>query len=207
MSLKESIKNTAGTAVIALIVSFIFVQDTNRLIFYMAIYIAIYWILHFAILKWDDLPSWVEESPSYFAKINGGTFVIFFVVIGLIIKFGSRTPGSLIERRYYKNNIYVRLYPNDELVKSYKVPALIYRTNYDPGYSDQEGGSSQGYFIKYAFMPNGGIITFSEVGFDFETNSELSDMEPQVILGEKTDLKDTKGRIWGVELTDEVVKE
>jgi hypothetical protein len=111
--------------------------------------------------------------------------------------WGTKIPGSFFERDDYKGMFFVNLFPNGQMVKSYRAPALIlvsvesdtdYHTEtYPVLYSWRE------YKIDYATIPDIGKITF----YNADKNLELN----KIVL-----LFDDNDQYWGIELTDRPVK-
>ena len=123
-------------------------------------------------------------------------FALAYLLIVIVTNFcGVKRPGHILERGDYEAMLYVRLYPNDEGVKSYKVPALIYTYSYECG---PDGETCKRYSIKYAIMPNGGKIVF-ETPETVPLEEEITPLQ----LGENVTREDIQNRKWGVELTSE----
>jgi hypothetical protein len=141
----------------------------------------------------------------FFGKRNGTindmpnkAFMWVAVIFALGMVFGTpywgtKKPGSFFERAAYQGMFYVYLYPNGQKVKSYRVPAMV--TSRVESDEDQDGRSYswREYRIEFALMPNGGRITF----YDSDVLLELD----QVVT-----MYDDHERLWGVQLTDQIVK-
>jgi hypothetical protein len=103
--------------------------------------------------------------------------------------WGTKIPGSFLERDDYQGMFYVNLFPDAQKVKSYRVPALIQATIESANEQDDRTFSWREYRIDYAIMPNGGKITFYYADKCLE-------------LGKIVTLFDDNKGYWGVELTD-----
>lgn len=137
-----------------------------------------------------------SEKPNLYLTVI--SIVLVFSVNYAIIFFGSKVPGSLLERNEYQTMLYVHLYPNRNEVKSYKVPAKIRSlmlNNCVPDYDDGAACESyKAYIIDYAIMSNGGKIIF-----DLDSQESLE-------LNHIVWIYDENMRYWGVELTRETPK-
>lgn len=112
-----------------------------------------------------------------------GIVVIVALHIGTKHHFGTTTPGSLFEQSSYDEMVYVRLYPGDQITKSYRLPAMISRMD---GY----------YYISFAEFPNGGRVSFeSSIG------NGVSDLH----LGTRVSVSSDDDQEWRVELTADPV--
>lgn len=101
---------------------------------------------------------------------------IFWRFLLWVSCWGVTGPGALFERwTECEARIYVRKYPGNQPVKSYKVPAVITK--------------GESYRICEAYMPNGGVIAFEDTG--------------TLVIGPRCWGNDTSGREWGIELTTE----
>ncbi len=122
--------------------------------------------------------------------------VLSLAFIFIMSFWGMKRPGVIFERGEYKGLFYVYLYPNDQRVKSFRVDAMIYSfiNSHDEG--DGRSSSERRYGIEYALMPNGGKVTFNNSG-DFEN----------LRLDKIVRVRDDVGRWWGVQLTNNEVKE
>lgn len=132
-----------------------------------------------------------SEKPNLYLTVI--SIVLVFSVNYAIIFFGSKVPGSLLERNEYETMLYVHLYPDEQQVKSYKVPAKVRREVTEDCYPGNDGDTEctswKEYFIEYAIMPNVGRIYF-----DSDTPLELD----RIIM-----MFDESTRYWGVQLTNE----
>ena len=137
-----------------------------------------------------------NESFNYSQK---NKYILWFsLAVGIAIYFGpiwygTKIPDSIFERSEYETMLYVRLYPNNQVTKSYKVPAKIYKYVHESCYDEDDCASYAVYKILYAIMPNGGSIAFD-------------DFDDGLVLNEVTRVYDEDDREWGVELTNEPVR-
>jgi len=157
-----------------------------RNIIYIAIALGLYRALKHYYGKRDGT---ISDMPN---RAFMWTTLVF--AIGLIFGtpyFGTKVPGSFFERDEYREMFYVNLFPDEQRVKSYRVPAsiLVYL---EGGYDyDNDPVYWRAYKIQFAIMPNGGKVTF---GF--------SDDYVPLELGSTVTVYDDDERPWGVELTD-----
>jgi len=134
-----------------------------------------------------------QKHKSYIIIISVALAFALHTIVGF---YGPKIPGHLFERNEYETMLYVRLYPNENEVKSYKVPAKIRRIVTSDCYpADNDTGQAcdswKAYLIYYAIMPNGGKIVFE---LDSQESLELN----KIVW-----IDDEEGRNWGVELTKE----
>jgi hypothetical protein len=145
---------------------------------------------------------WGKRELSYIDKPNKyffyGSIAVGVAAYFLVIQYGVKVPGSFFERSEYETMLYIRLYPDNNPVKSYKVPAEISKVIAEDCYPGSEGqtecSSWSEYRINYAIMPNGGRIVFDE-------DPAYSIVELNRIIS----LFDVYEREWGVELTKDPV--
>lgn len=120
------------------------------------------------------------------------TAISFLVAVGLIFgttHFGTKIPGSYLERSDYSGVFYINLFPDPHGIKSYRVPALINASVESETDQDEQLHSWREYRLAIVFMPNTGKIPF------YNADECLK-------LNEVVTLYDDHGKKWGVELTD-----
>jgi hypothetical protein len=160
-----------------------------RGIIFIAAAVALYWVLKWFYGKRDGT---FQDMPN---KVFMWVAVVF--ALGMIFGtpyWGTTKPGSFFERAEYQGMFYVLLYPNGQKVKSYRVPALVTSRVESQVDQDERSYSWREYRIEFAVMPNGGKITFYD-------SDELLELDGLVTM------HDDQERYWGVQLTDQVVKE
>jgi len=168
-----------------------------RIIFYVTSGIVSYFFLAFLIKKLSKKSALDDD---HMGMIGFASFLISCLVAYSVNNYGVCVPGHFFERNEYKKMIYVRLYPYDGDVKSYKVPAMIHANFVECG---DEGEECRDYQIEYAVMPNGGKIVFYNPNDTMKIYNGF-DPENGLTINEKVSLFDLKEREWGVELTSEL---
>jgi hypothetical protein len=159
-----------------------------RNVVFIVVAVGVYWGLKY---YYGDRDGTASDMPN---KVF--LWMSMALAAGLVIGtpyWGSRTPGSFLERADYQGMFYVRLFPDGQDVKSYRVPGFV-RTSVesDMDYDDRVY-SWREYRVDFAIMPNGGRVT-------------CLDSDEYLRLGKKVNLFDDDGNYWGVELTDQPVR-
>lgn len=151
-----------------------------RMVFFFGYYAALAW-LNIRWERWGNLVALNGQNELLRMLRNEGLRNVCMGTLAMSIffwgdKIGAERPGSLFETLGdYEVRMYVRMYPGNQRVKSYKVPAKISKRD--------------GLHIHEAYMPNGGVVAFEEEG--------------SLEIGQRCWMNDTSGREWGIELTTE----
>lgn len=149
-----------------------------------AVGIIVYYILKYLI----------GEGHKSFKNSNRNKYILWFSIIvgiGVLVGphwLGTKIPGSIFEKSEYETILYVRLYPENQTTKSYKVPAGIFKTG-------------NHYYVQYLKYPNDN--SYIDVCWEAPC---IPDGFVEVELNKFKNIIDAQDREWGVELTDEPVR-
>jgi hypothetical protein len=162
----------------------------SRNIIFIATAIGLYWGLKWCYGKRDGTAS---DMPNKVFSLLAFLFAIGFI-FGTPY-FGTKIPGSFFERDEYEGVFYVNLFPDGQKVLSYRIPAMISAIVESVTGQDNETYSWQEYRIEFAIIPDEGRVTFD------------NDSSEHLKLGKIVEVRDDNKRDWGVELTDQPVRQ
>ncbi len=145
---------------------------------------------------------------NFFSRRNGILLCIMFSILGFMLsphvfgKFENTNIGSFLEKETYREQYYVYIRDNDNLSKSYRVKADIFKgpCGYETYTDDGEETfvvKGNGYFLEKIYWNNGGYLIFENSG-DFSST--------QLYPGQETKVTDYHNDDYYVTLTTEKVK-
>lgn len=154
----------------------------------------------FSIVNWEGIVRKNIYSPVIIGHVLA-VYLLFTLGKSTYIKsYGNEELGSYFEKNEYKTQYYVNIFPENESIKNYRLPAEIHvfsQSEEGPPTQDHFGQEyTETYTTKYiilnkVFWPNEGYLYFNDC---------------QLEIGEKILCKDQNGMSWNIELTNEKVK-